>query len=193
MAIMLIGVLSPLAEYTDPSGRVVTIGMNRALADYYAGLVVKMGHYPVVPHLLLSLHLDDTDPAQRAQGMALGAKAFSKCDELWIFGDRFSGGMGEDVLDGLAIGQQIVYVRETSGGVICLADRTAPFSIQQPLLEGKAYIVHEPLVGILDSGLATVREILTLRHPDDSETRIGSLSVPAFEQLAAGGASGSVV
>jgi hypothetical protein len=70
---------------------------NLRLAAKYSAEVAKLGFVPITPHLYFGAFLDDTDPEQRKQGMAMGLELLRKCDELWVFGTIISEGMKAEI------------------------------------------------------------------------------------------------
>ncbi len=56
----------------------------------------ECGATPVVPHIYAKL-LDDSIPEQRELGMRAGRSLIWFCDELWVFGDRRTKGMREEI------------------------------------------------------------------------------------------------
>lgn len=51
----------------------------------------------VAPWILDAEILDDTNPAHRASGLAHGRAVVVRCDEMWCFGPRVSGGMAAEI------------------------------------------------------------------------------------------------
>lgn len=62
----------------------------------YTEYTLKCGAAPVVPHFY-ALYLNDNVPAERELGMAAGLSLLWFCDELWIFGERITGGMEAEI------------------------------------------------------------------------------------------------
>ena len=48
---------------------------------------------PIADWIIACEFLDDSDPAQRARGLACARLSIPRCDELWLVGGRVSGGM----------------------------------------------------------------------------------------------------
>lgn len=69
-------ICSPYAS--DPEG-------NTARARGYCALALAAGRIPIAPHLYWPLFLDDTDPNQRAVGLALALEDLARCREVWSF------------------------------------------------------------------------------------------------------------
>lgn len=54
---------------------------------------------PIVPYYVNCIALDDTDPKQRERGMKNNAHILRSgiVKELWLFGDKISGGMRSEI------------------------------------------------------------------------------------------------
>lgn len=74
------------------------IAGNTQFAIRCCQYAVHRGYTPIAPHLLYPQMLDDADPVQRAQGLALGHRILEACDELWVFGERISDGMAGEIV-----------------------------------------------------------------------------------------------
>ncbi len=83
---------------------------------------IAEGHVPVAPHLLYTQLLDDSDPAQRQAGLALGLKLLEYADELWICGDSISTGMAAEIHTAL---ERNIRVRRVPGREICVCEMSA--------------------------------------------------------------------
>jgi hypothetical protein len=55
------------------------------------------GYAPYAPHLYLPRCLDDSNPLERAQGMAAGREFLTVCDEVWQWGATVSAGMAAEL------------------------------------------------------------------------------------------------
>lgn len=78
---MLIYVASPFRPNGTRSAE-----MNSALVIAAMRWVVNQGHFPVPPHALLPLLLDDTDPTARDRGIRLSIEELlPRCHQLWVF------------------------------------------------------------------------------------------------------------
>lgn len=69
------------------------IEQNTEFAREACRFVMNEGHAFFAPHLLFPQVLDDSKPAERTLGLAMGKATLPKCDELWAFGDFLSPGM----------------------------------------------------------------------------------------------------
>lgn len=63
------------------------VARNEAYARAAMRFVLEEGHSPYASHLLITQVLDDTDPEQRARGIAAGIEMGNSCDERWLFWD----------------------------------------------------------------------------------------------------------
>ena len=66
-------------------------------AKRYAKFALKSGVAPVVPHFY-ALCLDDDIPKEREIGRQTGMSLLWFCDEMWVFGDRITQGMQDEIL-----------------------------------------------------------------------------------------------
>ena len=66
-------------------------------AKRYAKFALKCGVAPVVPHFY-ALCLNDDILKERELGRGAGMSLLWFCDEMWVFGDRITQGMQEEIL-----------------------------------------------------------------------------------------------
>ena len=59
--------------------------------------MVGQGCIPLAPHLLYPQFMDDEDRETRELGIFFALVLLGKCDELWVFGERISEGMGREI------------------------------------------------------------------------------------------------
>ena len=52
---------------------------------------------PVASHLLYPQILNDNDPKERELGLLFGLALLRSCDEVWVFGNRITAGMREEI------------------------------------------------------------------------------------------------
>lgn len=69
--------------------------------------VMDSGHAFFAPHLLYPAILDDSVPQERQLGTGMGLAMLSRCDELWVFGDRISNGMRAEMQEAERLGVPI--------------------------------------------------------------------------------------
>jgi len=87
------------------------IEANTAKAIEYCRRVIAEGHAPFAPHLLYPQMLDESNPADRAKGIACGLAWLDVCDEMWVFG-LVSSGMRQEILEATANMTKIRYFNQ---------------------------------------------------------------------------------
>jgi len=75
------------------------VGANTAFAIDACRYCIAQGHTPIAVHLLYTQMLDDSDLAQREIGLKLGYQVLSRCDEVWVCGNRISPGMAMEIAE----------------------------------------------------------------------------------------------
>lgn len=70
---------------------------NKKQARRYCRFAVGCGQMPIAPHLFFPQFMNDADPEQRALAMRFCKMLLGKCRQLWVFGDRISAGMAEEI------------------------------------------------------------------------------------------------
>lgn len=66
-------------------------------ARRYSRFAYISGHMPITPHLLYPRFLDDKLFKERQDGMEMGLRLLDLCEEIWVFGDRYSAGMQREI------------------------------------------------------------------------------------------------
>lgn len=66
------------------------------ISKEYALQAALLGYMPIVPYVLMDGVLDDNNPYDRDLGMLLDAKQLRNCDEIWLCGEKISGGMKKE-------------------------------------------------------------------------------------------------
>ena len=84
----LVYIASPFAGDTE---------RNTERARGYCRLAVSKGCIPLAPHLLYPQFMDDDDREIRELGIFFALVLLSKCEELWVFGERISEGMSREI------------------------------------------------------------------------------------------------
>lgn len=84
-------------------------GRNTERARGYCRFAVSKGCIPLAPHLLYPQFMDDDDREQREFGLRFALILLSKCDELWVFGDKISEGMSREIAKARRKGKPIRY------------------------------------------------------------------------------------
>ena len=70
---------------------------NAEKARSYCRFAVDTGYAPIAPHLFFPQFLDDENPDERELGMFMAIIMLTKCAELWVFGDRITKGMSQEI------------------------------------------------------------------------------------------------
>lgn len=73
------------------------VEMNIEYAKEACRYVLNEGNAFFCPHLLYPQILDDGNLEERKLGINMGKEFLDKCDELWVFGNRISKGMFEEI------------------------------------------------------------------------------------------------
>lgn len=89
-------VFRPLVYICSPYSGDVESNVARA-RDYCRFAVTEKNAIPFAPHLLLPQYMEDSDPQQRALAMFMNMVFLGKCNELWVFGERRSEGMQQEI------------------------------------------------------------------------------------------------
>ena len=84
----LVYIASPYAGETED---------NISRAKGYCRFAVSKGVIPLAPHLLYPQFMDDGDEDQRTLGLRFAIALLCRCDELWVFGEKVSGGMAKEI------------------------------------------------------------------------------------------------
>jgi hypothetical protein len=85
----------PLVYICSPFAGDTEYNINRALG--YCRFAVSQGCIPLAPHLHYPRFMDDLDKESREMGLYFALVLLSKCDELWVFGDKVSEGMNREI------------------------------------------------------------------------------------------------
>lgn len=83
-------------KYQFADGTVSEVEVSEELGAY-SRFAVKRGCVPVTPHLLFPQFLNDNDKSERELGLVMGKILLTKCKEVWVFGDRISSGMSQEI------------------------------------------------------------------------------------------------
>lgn len=71
-------------------------------------LIVTLGHMPMCPHGYFTHFLNDSIKTDRERGIALGMVWLAESDEMWVFGERISDGMAEEIAFAKANGIPVI-------------------------------------------------------------------------------------
>ncbi len=66
-------------------------------ARRYCAFAVRSGYIPFAPHLFYPQFLSDGDTDQRELGLFMGMVFLDGCKEVWVFGERISSGMQQEI------------------------------------------------------------------------------------------------
>ncbi|MEE5994289.1 MAG: DUF4406 domain-containing protein [Oscillospiraceae bacterium] len=85
----------PLVYICSPfSGKVKK---NKRKARKYCRFALEQHSIPFAPHLLFPQFMDDNSPEERQLAMFMNMIMLGHCEELWVFGDRISAGMKQEI------------------------------------------------------------------------------------------------
>ncbi len=85
----------PLIYICSPfSGKVKK---NKRKARKYCRFALEQHSIPFAPHLLFPQFMDDSSPEERQLAMFMNMIMLGHCEELWVFGDRISAGMKQEI------------------------------------------------------------------------------------------------
>ena len=82
---------------------------NIGNAKKFGKFLFDRGMAPVIPHIYAEI-LDDKEPYDRELGMNADRSLLFKCDEMWVFGDKFTKGMKEEIHFAKMINTKIKYI-----------------------------------------------------------------------------------
>ena len=83
------------------------IAANQKNARRYCRFAVDSGCIPLAPHLYFPQFMDDGNGAERNLALFMDIVLLSKCDQMWVFGDRISKGMSIEIEKAKRKGQPI--------------------------------------------------------------------------------------
>ena len=85
----------PLVYICSPfSGKVKK---NKRNARKYCRFALEQHTIPFAPHLLFPQFMDDSSPEERKLAMFMNMIMLGHCEEIWVFGDRISAGMKQEI------------------------------------------------------------------------------------------------
>ncbi len=85
------------------------IPANQKNARRYCRFAVDCGCIPLAPHLYFPQFMDDGSGAERDLALFMDIVLLSKCNEMWVFGERVSKGMSIEIEKAKQKGQPIRY------------------------------------------------------------------------------------
>lgn len=83
---------------------------NTEFAKQACRYVLEQGHAFFAPHLLYPQLLYDESPWERQAGLDMGFAMLSRCDELWVCGNRISPGMAQEIEQAKTLGMPTRYL-----------------------------------------------------------------------------------
>ena len=82
---------------------------NVRKAQAYCRFAVESDCVPIATHLLFPQFMDDTDPGERQQALLMSGLLLSKCNEVWVFGEKVSSGMLSEIRKATAHNKPVRY------------------------------------------------------------------------------------
>lgn len=70
-------------------------------------ILAMMGIQPLAPHLYFTRFLKDDVAAERNAGMQFALSWLEQADELWVFGERVSDGMAQEIAKAKELGKPV--------------------------------------------------------------------------------------
>lgn len=95
----------PLVYICSPyAGDVETNAEN---ARKYSRFAVESMAIPFAPHLLMPQYMDEG--TERELVLRMGIIFLSKCEQVWVFGERVSEGMAYEIKKAISMGKKVRY------------------------------------------------------------------------------------
>lgn len=95
----------PLVYICSPyAGDVETNAEN---ARNYSKFAVENMAIPFASHLLMPQYMDEE--TERELALRMGIIFLSKCEQLWVFGERISNGMAYEIKKAVSMGKKVRY------------------------------------------------------------------------------------
>ena len=85
---------------------------NERKARVFCRFAVRRGAIPLAPHLHYPQFMDENSPSERELGLFFGLVLLTKCEQVWVFGDRISRGMSREIAKAESKGIPIRYFTE---------------------------------------------------------------------------------
>ena len=98
----------PLVYICSPYAGDVEGNTYRARA--FSRFAVEKKYIPIAPHLLLPQYMSEED--ERRLCLFMGMVFMGKCEEVWVFGERISEGMAEEIEKATRMRKKIRYFTE---------------------------------------------------------------------------------
>lgn len=85
---------------------------NERKARRYCRFAIRVNTIPIASHLLYPQLLNENDPEDRRLGLFFGLVLLTKCEECWVFGNRISNGMAQEISKARRRGIPVRYFTE---------------------------------------------------------------------------------
>ena len=85
---------------------------NERKARRYCRFAIRENTIPIASHLLYPQLLNENDPEDRRLGLFFGLVLLTKCEECWVFGNRISNGMAQEISKARKRGIPVRYFTE---------------------------------------------------------------------------------
>ena len=86
------------------------IEQNVINARKYSRFAVDKGAIPIAPHLLFPQFM--SEETERELAMFMNKVLISKCAELWVFGDKYTNGMNDEIIYAIRKDKAIRYFND---------------------------------------------------------------------------------
>ena len=80
---------------------------NAENAKKYSRFAVESMAIPFAPHLLMPQYMDEG--TERELALRMGIIFLSKCEQVWVFGERVSDGMAYEIRKAVNMGKKVRY------------------------------------------------------------------------------------
>ncbi|AFA47912.1 DUF7768 domain-containing protein [Acetobacterium woodii] len=84
------------------------LAANMAKAVDYAKSASEEGVIPLAPHTIFTQFLNDMIPEERQRGLKLGIDLLKRCDEIWVYENKLSGGMKNEIVLAYGEGKPVI-------------------------------------------------------------------------------------
>lgn len=82
--------------------------VNMAKAVGYAKSASEESVIPLAPHTIFTQFLNDLIPEERERGLKLGVDLLKRCDEIWVYGNKLSEGMKNEIVLAYGEGKPVI-------------------------------------------------------------------------------------
>lgn len=72
---------------------------NVCSALSYSKFAVNQNYMPMCPHIYFTRFLDDCIEDERKKGLSLALQMLRQCKEMWVFGNKISEGMHNEIIE----------------------------------------------------------------------------------------------